>query len=168
MKTHVSAAESAARKLSPTHPVAHIIAYRKFATRCKLSASASMSKQNLLKAAAFDTEPTTTWRRRSIVHARLFEDQAVHVLRTTAKSQRSTWRTQMSMERANDLARHCTELVRQGKDFSTVWSMLLKTHALVEGTARQRLECDRSLLDIPLITGEQLVYDADVREFRVQ
>jgi hypothetical protein len=127
-----------------------------------------MSKQNLLKAAAFDTEPTTTWRRRSIVHARLFEDQAVHVLRTTAKSQRSTWRTQMSMERANDLARHCTELVRQGKDFSTVWSMLLKTHALVEGTARQRLECDRSLLDIPLITGEQLVYDADVREFRVQ
>ena len=74
----------------------------------------------------------------------------------------------MSMERANDLARHCTELVRKGNDFSTVWSVLLTTHTLVEGTEQQRLECDRSLLDIPLITGEQLVYDADVKEFRVQ
>ena len=74
----------------------------------------------------------------------------------------------MSSERACDLARHCTELVRKGNDFPTVWSTLLKTHALVEGTARQRLECTRSLLDIPLITGEQLVYDADVREFRIQ
>jgi hypothetical protein len=74
----------------------------------------------------------------------------------------------MSMERANDLARHCTELVRKGNDFPTVWSTLLRTHTLVEGTARQRLECERSLLDIPLITGEQLVYDADVKEFRVK
>ena len=74
----------------------------------------------------------------------------------------------MSTERARDLARHCTELVRKGNDFPTVWSTLLKTHALVEGTAQQRLECDRSLLDIPLITGEQLVYDADVKEFRIQ
>ena len=71
-------------------------------------------------------------------------------------------------ERASDLARQCTELVRQGNDFPTVWSSLLKTHTLVEGTARQRLESTRSLLDIPLITGEQLVFDADVKEFRVQ
>jgi hypothetical protein len=74
----------------------------------------------------------------------------------------------MSMERANDLARQCTELIRKGNDFPTIWSTLLKSHTLVEGTAQQRLECSRSLLDIPLITGEQLVYDADVKEFRVQ
>lgn len=74
----------------------------------------------------------------------------------------------MSRERAGDLARQCTELVRRGSDFPTVWSTLLKSHTLVEGTPRQRLERDRSLLDIPLITGEQLVFDADVKEFRVQ
>jgi hypothetical protein len=37
----------------------------------------------------------------------------------------------MSMERANDLARHCTELVRNGNDFPTVWSTLFKTHTLL-------------------------------------
>jgi hypothetical protein len=74
----------------------------------------------------------------------------------------------MSKERPTDLARQCTELVRKGKDFPIIWSTLLKTHALVEGIPRQRLERNWSLLNIPLITGEQLVFDADVREFRVQ
>ena len=74
----------------------------------------------------------------------------------------------MSRERANDLARQCTELVRRGNAFPTIWSTLLKSHALVEGIPRQRLERDRSLLDIPLITGEQLVFDAQVKEFRIQ
>jgi hypothetical protein len=74
----------------------------------------------------------------------------------------------MSNERASDLARQCTAFVRKGNDFPTVWSTLLKRHVLVEGVPRQRLEGDRSLLDIPLVTGEQLVFDADVKEFRVQ
>jgi hypothetical protein len=74
----------------------------------------------------------------------------------------------MSKERASDLARHCTELVRKGNDFTTVWSSLLKDHTLVEGMPREKLERNRSLLRIALITGEQLVFDADVKEFRVQ
>ena len=74
----------------------------------------------------------------------------------------------MSKERASDLARQCTELVRQGNNFPTVWSTLLKSHSLVEGIPRERFERNRSLLKIPLVTGEQLVFDADVREFRVQ
>ena len=74
----------------------------------------------------------------------------------------------MSRERANDLARQCTELVRSGNAFPTIWSTLLKSHALVEGIPRERLERDRSILDIPLITGEQLVFDAQVKEFRIQ
>lgn len=74
----------------------------------------------------------------------------------------------MSKERAGDLARQCTELIRKGNDFPTIWSTLLKTHTLVEGIPRQRLERSRSVLHIPLITGEQLVFDADVKEFRVQ
>jgi hypothetical protein len=74
----------------------------------------------------------------------------------------------VSKERAGDLARQCTELVRKGKDFAAVWSTLLKSHTLVEGIPWQRLERDRSLLLIPLITGEQLVFDAEVKEFRIQ
>jgi hypothetical protein len=74
----------------------------------------------------------------------------------------------MSNERANDLARHCTELVRKGNDFTTVWSTLLKGHTLVEGIPREKFERNRNLLRIPLITGEQLVFDPDVKEFRVQ
>ncbi len=74
----------------------------------------------------------------------------------------------MSNERASDLARHCTELVRKGNDFTTVWSTLLKGHTLVEGIPREKFESNRSLLRIPLITGEQLVFDPDVKEFRIQ
>jgi len=74
----------------------------------------------------------------------------------------------MSKERAGDLARQCTELVRKGNDFATVWSTLLKRHILVEGIPRERRERNRSLLNIPLITGEQLVFDADFKEFRIQ
>src|SRR5271168_1466173 len=75
---------------------------------------------------------------------------------------------EMSKERAGDLARHCTELVRKGNDFTTVWSTLLKDHTLVEGIPREKLEHNRSLLRIPLITGELLVFDPDGKEFRVQ
>jgi hypothetical protein len=74
----------------------------------------------------------------------------------------------MSKERANDLARKCTELVRQGNDFPTVWGAMLKSHTLVEDTPRQRIEGALSLLDIPLITGEQLVFDGDAKKFRVE
>jgi hypothetical protein len=78
------------------------------------------------------------------------------------------WAVEMSKERASDLARHCTELVRKGNDFTTVWSALLKDHTLVEGMPREKRERNRSLLRIALITGEQLVFDADVKEFRIQ
>ena len=74
----------------------------------------------------------------------------------------------MSHERANDLARQCTELVRRGSDFPTVWSTLLKSHTLVDGTPQQKLDRERRLLNIPLVTGEQLVFDADGKEFRVR
>jgi hypothetical protein len=71
-------------------------------------------------------------------------------------------------ERANDLARRCTEVVRKGDDFPTVWQTLLKGHPLVEGIPRQRLDGNRSLLEIPLITGERLLFDGDAKRFRVE
>jgi hypothetical protein len=81
---------------------------------------------------------------------------------------RSSGAVEMSKERASDLARHCTELVRKGNDFPTDLSTLLKDHTLVEGIPREKLERNRSLLRIPLVTGELLVFDSDVKEFRVQ
>jgi hypothetical protein len=48
-----------------------------------------------------------------------------------------------------------------------IWSTLLKAHPLVDGTPLQRVEGTRNLLDIPLITGERLVFDGDAKEFSV-
>jgi hypothetical protein len=71
------------------------------------------------------------------------------------------------MERAEDLARLCTEAVRRGEDFPTVWKALLQRHSLVDGIPRQRMEGKRSVLEIRLITGERLVFDGDARRFSV-
>ena len=76
-------------------------------------------------------------------------------------------RCNFTMSRASDLARLCTELVRGGNDFPTVWNTLLKGHALVRGLPRQRHDGGRNLLDISLITGERLVFDGDAKNFSV-
>jgi hypothetical protein len=73
----------------------------------------------------------------------------------------------MSTERVNHLAQMCTELVRQGKDLPTIWATVLKSHTVVEGIPCQRFEGMRSLLEIPLITGEHLVFDGDAKHFSV-
>jgi hypothetical protein len=74
----------------------------------------------------------------------------------------------MSLERSHDLAQHCTELVRNGNDFPTVWSTVLKGNILVEGIPRTKLEDTRAVLEIRLITGERLVFDGDAKKFSVK
>jgi hypothetical protein len=74
----------------------------------------------------------------------------------------------MSNERPHDLARICTEAVRAGADFQIVWRTLLNGHPLVEGIPRERIEGERRLLDVPLITGERLVFDGDTKTFEVE
>jgi hypothetical protein len=74
----------------------------------------------------------------------------------------------MLEERAHDLALTCSELLRSGNDFPTVWDTKLKGHNLVIGTPRQRLEGIQPILEIPLITGERLIFYADGRNFRVK
>ena len=74
----------------------------------------------------------------------------------------------MLKERAIDLARRCTDLIRIGKAFPTVWDTVLKGHPLVEGIPRQKCQGTRSLLYIPLITGERLIFDGDAKEFRLE
>jgi hypothetical protein len=74
----------------------------------------------------------------------------------------------MSGERAHDLARWCTELVRKGNDFSTVWSTVLTRNPLVDGIPQTKLVGTRPFLEVRLITGERLVFDGDSKKFTVK
>jgi hypothetical protein len=74
----------------------------------------------------------------------------------------------MAKDGASELARTCTEAVRKGTNFPIVWYRLIKRHPLVEGIPRQRREGERSVLDIPLVTGERLVFDGDAKTFSLE
>jgi len=74
----------------------------------------------------------------------------------------------MSGERAYDLAQLCTELVRNGNDFPTVWNTVLKDNSLIDGLPQSRMEGPRPVLEIRLITGERLVFDGDAKKFSVK
>jgi hypothetical protein len=74
----------------------------------------------------------------------------------------------MFNETTNDLARACTELAREDKKFPTIWATKLKCHALVEGIPRQRFVGTRILLEIPLVTGDKLVFDEHAKKFKVE
>ena len=73
----------------------------------------------------------------------------------------------MRNERARDLATFCTELMRKGEDFPTVWVSVLKSHALVDGLPESKIVHKRPVLEIKLITGERLVFDGDGKRFSV-
>jgi hypothetical protein len=73
----------------------------------------------------------------------------------------------MSEERADGLARLCTDAVRKGNDFPTIWDTLLKRHPLVVGIPRQRFEGNRRFLEIRLITGERLVFESEGKRFSI-
>ena len=72
-------------------------------------------------------------------------------------------------ERSYYLAQLCTEMVQDGNDFPTVWNTILKGHPLVDDDISHfNPEGTRSLLEIPLITGERLVFDRDRNKFNVK
>jgi hypothetical protein len=73
----------------------------------------------------------------------------------------------MAGERADDLAQLCTELVRKGNDFPTVWKTVLKGNPLINGPPLSPMEGPRPVLEIRLITGERLVFDGDAKKFSV-
>jgi hypothetical protein len=74
----------------------------------------------------------------------------------------------MSGERSQDLAQLCTELVRNGNDFPTVWETVLKRNALINSVRQSRMEGSRPVLEIRLITGERLVFDGEAKKFNVK
>ncbi len=69
---------------------------------------------------------------------------------------------------AKALAEVCTQMVRRGEDFPTVWTTYLKDHALVAGLPESKRECRRPVLEIKLLTGELLLFDGDARRFRIK
>jgi hypothetical protein len=71
----------------------------------------------------------------------------------------------MQHEHARDLAFQCTDMVRKGESFPTVWDTRLKDHPLVSGSPQQTLNCMRPVLEIRLSTGELLIFDGDARRF---
>lgn len=69
---------------------------------------------------------------------------------------------------SSELVRKCVQAQGEGADFPTIWHTVLKGDRRVAGIPRQRFEGSRSLLEIPLVTGYCVVYDADAREFSLQ
>ncbi|MBI3513837.1 MAG: hypothetical protein HY060_07225 [Proteobacteria bacterium] len=55
-----------------------------------------------------------------------------------------------------------------GTDFPTVWHTILKGHPLVAGIPRQTITEARSQLEIPLVTGDRLIYDSTRNEYTLQ
>lgn len=74
----------------------------------------------------------------------------------------------MFRERAYDLAVRCTELVRNGNDFPTVWNTVLKRNALVDGSPHSQMEGTEPVLEIRLITGERLIFHGDAKRFEIK
>jgi len=74
----------------------------------------------------------------------------------------------VAKERAYDLPLLCTELVRKGNDFSTVWTTVLKGNALVDSIPHSKHEGTRPVLKIRLITGERIVFDGEGKKFSVK
>ena len=65
----------------------------------------------------------------------------------------------------SDLLRKCLAARTEGADFPTVWQTVLRGDPLVAGIPRQTITEDRAQLEIPLVTGHQLIYDSTRKEY---
>jgi len=58
----------------------------------------------------------------------------------------------------DDLLQECAAARRRGLDFPTIWREILRIHPLVAGPAIQMADRDRCWHEVPLITGQRLVF----------
>jgi hypothetical protein len=63
----------------------------------------------------------------------------------------------------NDLVQSCNHAMRGGVDFPTLWHTVIRPHPSVVGVPVQRLDGNRTYLEIPLLRGDWLVVDTDGR-----
>jgi hypothetical protein len=74
----------------------------------------------------------------------------------------------MESETAWDLARKCSLAAAHGADFPNVWNSVLKPHPNVAGLPVQRIEGSRSFLDVPLMSGHRIVFEAERKAYTVE
>jgi hypothetical protein len=68
----------------------------------------------------------------------------------------------------NDLVQKCNEAMRLGVDFPTLWHTIIKPDPTVIGPPIQRLDGSRTYLEVPLLRGDWLVIDNEVRTVSVR
>jgi hypothetical protein len=68
----------------------------------------------------------------------------------------------------HDLVQTCTEALRSGLDFPTLWHTIIKAHPDVAGLPVTRLDSDgRPYMEIALVRGYWLVVDLDAKLVRL-
>ena len=68
-------------------------------------------------------------------------------------------------ETSAELLTRCVAASRNGADFPALWHSLLKDHVLVVGPPVNSVRGGHITLEVPLITGQRLVFDSDARKF---
>ncbi len=68
----------------------------------------------------------------------------------------------------NDLVQQCNEAMRLGVDFPTLWHTIIKVDPTVVGVPVQRVDGNRTYLEIPLLRGDWLVIDNERRTVSVR
>jgi hypothetical protein len=57
---------------------------------------------------------------------------------------------------AADLLRQCGEAREVGRDFPTIWNVILKRHPLVKGLPRHEIRGGEALIIVELLSGQRL------------
>jgi hypothetical protein len=86
----------------------------------------------------------------------------------TVRNSRAMGTTFAVAEQSQDLANLCLELVRDGSNFPATGTTVLKDDPLVCGIPESTHEDERPILEVPLLTGEKLVFDGDTKNFIVK
>lgn len=61
----------------------------------------------------------------------------------------------------------CIAAALRGADFPAVWHGILKPHPAVAGVPIQRMDGATPLLEIPLITGQRIVFGPGSKDYAV-
>jgi hypothetical protein len=64
-----------------------------------------------------------------------------------------------------DVLLACEAALRDGADFPTVWDTVLRRHPLVMGPPIQIHHDDKPHLEIPLMSGQRLLYSTSDRRY---
>jgi hypothetical protein len=83
------------------------------------------------------------------------------------QSRRKDGRYQFIMS-TSDLVQKCNEAMRLEVDFPTLWHTIIKPDPSVMGPPVQRLDGNRTYLEIPLLRGDWLVIDNEARTVGVR